>query len=98
MKSICKNLKPMSWFTDDFFALAHQFFPSLCVNCREALPDPFTICCVPCQASWGVSDLHKFTENSFTERFWGRIPLVHGAAMFHFLKGGTTQKIIHALK
>ncbi|NRB61798.1 MAG: ComF family protein [Saprospiraceae bacterium] len=88
----------MSWFADNLSALAHQFFPSLCLNCREALHDPLAICCIACQANWGITDLHKFTENSFTRRFWGRTPLVQGAAMFHFLKEGTTQKIIHALK
>lgn len=37
-------------------------------------------------------------ENALTERFWGRLPLVSGAAMYFFIKGGRTQQLIHNLK
>jgi len=37
-------------------------------------------------------------ENAFTERFWGRLPLERGMAMFHFVKQGRVQQLIHHLK
>lgn len=37
-------------------------------------------------------------ENPFTERFWGRVRLESAAAMCHFVKGGSIQKLIHNLK
>ena len=37
-------------------------------------------------------------ENAFTERFWGRINIHSGAALYHFSKEGRTQALIHELK
>lgn len=88
----------MNVLSQELAAFTHLFFPSTCFQCQVPLPDSKAICCVICQSHWAYTDLHKFQENAFTERFWGRIPLVQGAAMFHFLKGGVTQRIVHALK
>ena len=33
-----------------------------------------------------------------TARFWGRLPIESGTALFHFVKGGLVQHLIHELK
>lgn len=41
---------------------------------------------------------HEEPENEFTERFWGRVPIESGAALYYFVKGGRVQHLIHQLK
>ncbi|MEL6864495.1 MAG: phosphoribosyltransferase family protein, partial [Bacteroidota bacterium] len=41
---------------------------------------------------------HLQKDNPFTDRFWGRIDLKAGAALYYFSKGGRTQQLIHHLK
>jgi len=44
------------------------------------------------------TDFHLQEENSFTDRFWGRLPLEAGAAMLYFRRHGLTQNLMHNLK
>ena len=73
-------------------------YPNLCVACRSYHPIPTHVLCVHCRYHLSPSKMYLEQENLFTERFWGRIPLEAGAAMFNFTKGGRVQKLIHALK
>jgi len=41
---------------------------------------------------------HLQKENPFTERFWGRVHVQAGAAMYLFKKGSRTQNLIHNIK
>ncbi|MEO1516086.1 MAG: ComF family protein [Bacteroidota bacterium] len=80
---------------DDFASL---FYPRLCLACRKNLPYNQECICVHCQYHLPKTHFHLDKENPFTERFWGRLPLVAGAALYHFSKGGRTQALIHQLK
>jgi ComF family protein len=42
--------------------------------------------------------MHLIKENRFTDRFWGRIPLQTGAALYHFQKETSIQHLIFQLK
>jgi ComF family protein len=37
-------------------------------------------------------------DNAFVKHFWGRVPLIHGAALFEFKKEGPIQELMHGLK
>jgi ComF family protein len=42
--------------------------------------------------------MHVLQENEFTERFWGRVPLEAGAALYYFSQKSPIQKALHQLK
>lgn len=88
----------MPWLSEGLRACWRIFYPHLCVVCTQPLPSLDIFCCLSCQARLPYTDHHQFVENTFTERFWGRIPLVRGMAMFHFVKQGRVQQLIHHLK
>lgn len=78
--------------------LLDLFFPAICPACATAgLPSGLKIC-LRCQAKMPFTNFHQLEENPFTVRFWGRLPIVHGAAMLAFSKGGRVQRLLHALK
>jgi len=74
------------------------FYPHLCLACEKEQPPLSDIICIKCQYKLPRTEQHLQTENAFTERFWGRIPLQAGAAMYHFVKGGAMQRLLHHLK
>lgn len=73
-------------------------YPKLCFACNQNTPPNKAFICISCQYKLPETDFHKEKENPFTERFWGRIPLFSGAALYHFVKGGRAQHLIHHLK
>lgn len=93
--SICMS---MHWLRDGLRACWHVFYPHLCVSCSTPLPALDAFCCLRCQAALPYTDHHRFRENTFTERFWGRLPLERGVALFHFVKQGRVQQLVHHLK
>lgn len=42
--------------------------------------------------------MHMIRENSFSERFWGRLPIETGTAMYFFNRKSPIQKALHRLK
>ena len=78
--------------------LVGLIYPELCIACREKVPPRKQLVCVMCRVKLLPTNYHLDKENPFTERFWGRIPIETGAAMFPFVQGGKTQKMIHQLK
>ncbi len=85
----------MNPWLEGFF---HILFPKLCPGCGQYLPATSPIVCLQCEAKLPFTNFHLHTENPFTERFWGRVPLKAGVAMLHFGKGGITQHLLHAIK
>jgi len=42
--------------------------------------------------------MHLAQTNAFTDRFWGRVPIVTGAALYFFSRKSPIQKALHRLK
>lgn len=80
---------------DDLISL---FYPRLCLACSRHLPPKQQMICVHCRYKLPKTNFHLQRENPFTERFWGRLDLTSGAALYHFTRGGLTQQLIHKLK
>ncbi len=76
----------------------HMAFPELCVACGADAPSKQTCFCIPCRAKLSPSYMHLQRENEFTERFWGRLHLEGGAAMYHFSRKSPIQRALHQLK
>ena len=82
-------------YFEDFLSL---FYPKLCLSCRENLPIQQKTLCLKCQFRLPKTNFHLEKENPFTQRFYGRIDLYSGAALYYFTKAGLTQQLIHELK
>lgn len=81
-----------------FRDLRRLFFPDLCVCCLQPAPSSTEPLCIRCQTDLPYTHFHQEIENPVTERFFGRLHLETGTALFYFEKKGNVQKIIHALK
>ncbi len=86
---------PLVRYLDDLVSL---FYPRLCLACSKNLPPKELAICLPCQYHLPKTNYHLEAENPFTERFDGRIPIRTGAALYHFIKKGKVQQLIHHLK
>ncbi len=78
--------------------LLSLMYPNLCAACSEQVPPRQEVICLRCQYKLPRTNFHQEKDNPFTERFWGRVPLESGAALYHFVKGGRVQDLIHRLK
>ncbi|MCH2085081.1 MAG: ComF family protein [Saprospiraceae bacterium] len=74
------------------------FYPHLCIACQDEISSNEDILCLTCSLKLPKTNFHLYKENPFTDRFWGRLSLENGAALYHFVKGGKTQHLIHNLK
>lgn len=81
-----------------FQDLIGLLYPNLCLACSEKPPVQGEVICVRCQLNLPKTNFHLEKDNPFTERFWGRIPLESGAALYQFVKGGRVQELLHRLK
>lgn len=88
----------MSALKTIFQDLLDLFYPCLCPACMKNSPPRRELLCTNCLFYLPKTNYHLTIENPFTERFWGRLPIQTGAALFHFTKGGKTQRLIHHLK
>ena len=79
-------------------ALLDLLYPRLCLSCGKQLSAAPRGLCVSCRLRLPVSDHFYSPENSFTERFWGRLPLEAGFAFLQFSKGGMVQGLLHQFK
>ncbi len=74
------------------------FYPQLCLSCGKNITPDRDAICISCQVKLPKTGFHLEKENSFTDRFWGRVNIESGASFYHFAKGGRVQHLIHNLK
>lgn len=88
----------MTLFRSYLNDLVSLLYPNLCMACSENLPSRGEIICLRCQYKLPKTNFHLEKDNPFTERFWGRLSLENGASLYHFVKGGRVQELLHRLK
>lgn len=81
-----------------FYDFLGLLYPNLCLACEKNTPTKGNVICLSCQYYLPKTKFHLERENRFTERFWGRVPIDAGAALYFFTKGSRTQNLIHKLK
>ncbi|MBE7177092.1 MAG: ComF family protein [Mucilaginibacter polytrichastri] len=54
--------------------------------------------CTKCLYDLPYSGFEHDPENPVARQFWGRVPIKHAISVFVFSKGGSVQKLLHALK
>lgn len=83
---------------DLYSGLLHIIYPNLCAGCDADLPTSFSCFCFICQRRLQSTDMHLLEVNEFTDRFWGRLPLHSGTAMYYFNRKSPIQNALHKLK
>ena len=78
--------------------LLNLFFPKSCVGCQALLLTDEIILCTRCRHEIPRTNHHLTDSNEVMQKFYGRIPLEFGAALFYFHKKGIVQEMIHHLK
>lgn len=78
--------------------LLHLLYPNLCAGCDADLPAGDYCFCLRCLNRLQTTEMHLQAENEFTDRFWGRLPVVSGAAMYYFHRKSPVQRALHRLK
>ena len=81
-----------------FYHLLNLFFPVSCAGCHSFLLSEEKVICTQCRHEIPLTNHHKIAENEVVQKFYGRIPLVFGCALFYFHKKGIVQELIHKLK
>lgn len=88
-------MNPLKRYVNSFVTL---LYPKLCFACLERTPVPDQILCTSCQYELTPTQMHHEGINPVVEKFWGRVAINNGAAMFQFTKTGKVQRLIHQLK
>ena len=78
--------------------LINLFFPKSCAGCHSFLLRDEKVICTQCRHEIPLTNHHKIEENEVIQKFYGRIPLEYGSALFYFHKKGIVQEMIHKLK
>jgi ComF family protein len=78
--------------------LLNLFFPKSCAGCDSFLLSNEKFICTHCRHEIPLTNHHKIEENEIFQKFYGRIPLEFGSALFYFHKKGIVQELMHKLK
>jgi ComF family protein len=78
--------------------LLNLFFPKSCAGCHSILLSDEKVICTQCRHEIPLTHHHTIDNNEVIQKFYGRIPLEFGAALFYFHKKGIVQEMIHKLK
>lgn len=78
--------------------LAYLFFPKSCAGCHSFLQTNEDVICTSCRHKIPLTNHLNHQENEVIQKFYGRIHLELGAALFYFHKKGVVQEMIHQLK
>ncbi|WP_445453555.1 ComF family protein [Flavobacterium sp. 25HG05S-40] len=78
--------------------LLNLFFPKSCAGCKSLLLGNENVICTQCRHEIPLTNHHKIEHNEIFQKFYGRIPLEYGSALFYFHKKGIVQEMVHQLK
>lgn len=78
--------------------LLNLFFPKSCSGCQSFLLESENVICTRCRHEIPLTNHHRIQENELFQKFYGRIPLEYGSALFYFHKKGIVQEMMHRLK
>lgn len=78
--------------------MLNLLFPRVCVGCDSAISASESYLCVSCRHRLPVTNFHKSGNDILKNKFYGRFPIVHATALFHFQQRGLTQRLMHQMK
>jgi len=78
-----------------FFTL---IYPQTCCACRGVLVSGERHLCGFCRVAMPRTGFCQHLDNPLVRRFWGRVQIETGTALYFFQKGGRVQQAIHQFK
>lgn len=81
-----------------FSSFLNLLFPRTCAGCSQTLQENETLICTNCRFVLPKTDSHLQPDEKIINRFAGKVYLKYAFAYLKFVKGGRTQKLMHALK
>jgi len=88
-------IQSLKMMKDDVLNL---LYPNLCAACNHALMAHEKIICMVCELRMPYTNYHLNMENPIMNKFRGRLPLLHAASYYQFVKTGRVQQLMHQLK
>ena len=79
-------------------AFVDLLFPRVCPACAEALAGSEEVLCTSCRFSLPRTDSHQTNGGRIAEKFYGKVEVASAHAYLTFSKGGSVQRLLHALK
>lgn len=79
-------------------SLFRLLFPKLCVVCGRPLVWGEKTLCLNCLCAMPRTHYQHQVDHPVEQLFWGKLPIERAMAWCHFVKGGTLQTLLHALK
>ncbi len=78
--------------------LSDLVFPHVCLACEKDHAMHHHLFCIHC--AYEITPLNHWYDdaNDFTSKFYGRVDLRHGAALYKYTPGSKFQNVIHRLK
>ncbi len=85
-------------FRDTLHAFFSLIYPQTCCACRCVLFGGEKHLCGFCRVAMPRTGFCMQADNPLVRRFWGRLQLETGTALYYFQKGGLVQQAIHQFK
>ena len=79
-------------------SLTHLFFPNVCHGCSSDLVNVQQLLCLQCLHRLPYTNFHLHGGNPVEKIFWGRLPVMHAAAVFYLTKNSVLQQLLYQLK
>ncbi len=73
-------------------------FPDLCLACESKPKSPSALFCSDCLFNLPLTDHFTQVDNAVTKHFFGRVDIVHGAALYYMTDDSHMHNVIHKLK
>lgn len=78
--------------------LLNLFFPKSCAGCDSFLLKGENVICTRCRHEIPQTNHHHIKDNDLVQKFYGRVSIEYGSALFYFHKKGIVQELMHKLK
>lgn len=78
--------------------LLQAVIPTTCACCGEVLVAGERQVCISCLGALAATGYSPMDNNLIERRLIGRVPYVAASSLYHFRKGDTTRRLIHAMK
>lgn len=82
-------------YWDGFIGL---IYPKLCIACNQETSIKGDDFCLNCYPEFPFTTHFEIADNDFMYHFYGRVKVIHGAALFNYYKANMTEGMIHRLK
>lgn len=78
--------------------LINLLYTQTCHACGIALTRNEEFLCTHCQYRMAPTGISDMSDNPVARMFWGRVRIRYATAVYHYIRGGRLQQVMHRLK